>query len=509
MGQKGRQTGNEQKRKKNSTIYQRVKNTIEIYQMIGQNDCIITGVSGGADSVCLLFMLRQLQKEYDFSLRVIHVNHMIRGKEAEADQKFVENLCERLRIPCKVVMQDVPRIAKERNWTEEEAGREVRRAAFEEALKEVEQSSGKGKIALAHHRDDNVETFLWNLCRGTGLKGLGGMRPVNGPYIRPLLEISRKEIEDYLQSKEISYCMDSTNLDTVYTRNKIRHHVIPRLEEVNEKASEHTVRTMELLRGYWDYLEEQISGYAKVCIRQTVNGVLVDGGAFAKIPYELQQDVLRACLVAAGIREKELASAHLSQVQELMEKSVGKYVYLPCGQYARKEEEGILLHKKMPQKTVDVQKPEPFDLSKELLHLREGEVRTVTYGSWTLRLCLYHRISWERYREEKSRKRQNPYETPYTNWFDYDIIKRNVMLRTRRPGDYLMIDCDKRQKLKSYFINEKIPSGQREQIPLLAQEDCVIWILGYRRGHSCYITEQTQKILEIEIDGGENNGRND
>ena len=191
--------------------------------MTGVQTCALPILSGGADSVCLFFVLLKLQREIRFSLAAVHVNHGLRGADADADEQFVKELCEKYNVPLEISRIDLESIAKKRKQSLEEAGRDVRRETF---VRVMLQYSGN-RIALAHHQNDNAETMLWNLARGTGLHGLGGIHPVNGQWIRPILCLNRQEIEAYLKEENQTYCTDLTNLETIYTRNKLRHQVIP------------------------------------------------------------------------------------------------------------------------------------------------------------------------------------------------------------------------------------------------------------------------------------------
>ena len=185
----------------------KVRNYMKKWQMLQSEDCVIVGVSGGADSICLLWLLADMQKEMGFRMVAVHVNHGLRGVEADEDERFVKKFCEGLEIPCETYRADVELISKKWKQSTEEAGREVRRAFFEEALEKYRGT----KIALAHHQNDNAETFMLNLARGTGLRGLGGISPMNGKVIRPLLCLKREEIEEFLKEEGIPYCNDCTN----------------------------------------------------------------------------------------------------------------------------------------------------------------------------------------------------------------------------------------------------------------------------------------------------------
>ena len=215
-------------------MLEKVENYIRQWKMLEKGDKVVVGLSGGADSVCLFLILEELRKKIGFEILAVHVNHGIRGEEAKADEEFVKTLCEKKEIPCRSVSVDIPKMAVEYRMSEEEAGRTARREIFEQAAEEW----GGTRIALAHHQDDNAETFFLHLARGSGLRGLGGIYPVNGMYIRPLLCVGRKEIEDYLKGREMSYCIDATNMEDAYMRNRIRNHVIPYFKEnINEKMS--------------------------------------------------------------------------------------------------------------------------------------------------------------------------------------------------------------------------------------------------------------------------------
>ena len=213
-------------------------------RMIGKNDVVLAGVSGGSDSMAMLRILKELQGKLDFTLRVVHIHHGIRGKEADRDQSFVENICRKWQIPCTVYCYDVPGLSREWKLGEEETGRIVRKEAFQREAAVCGRKDSEIKIALAHNQEDLAETMLHNLCRGTGLRGLCTMRPVDGEIIRPILCLNRDKIAEYLKEKKISHIQDSTNLSDEYTRNRIRHHILPMLEQqVNGKAAAHMALT--------------------------------------------------------------------------------------------------------------------------------------------------------------------------------------------------------------------------------------------------------------------------
>ena len=209
------------------------------WEMTEPGDGLLAGVSGGADSVCLLFLLDELKEELGIRLAAFHLNHGLRGAEADRDEAYVKEICGRLGIPLAVAHENVAEYAAARGISGEEAGRILRY----EHMKETAEQFSCQKTATAHHRDDSAETVLFNMFRGSGLKGLSGIRPVRGEVIRPLLCLSRAEIAGYLEERGIPWCEDSTNGENVYTRNRIRNQLLPWVKEnINARAPEHILR---------------------------------------------------------------------------------------------------------------------------------------------------------------------------------------------------------------------------------------------------------------------------
>lgn len=439
--------------------------------MLKKDDIVIAGVSGGADSVCLLFMLLELKKEIGFSLLAVHVNHGIRGKAAEADEVYVRELCRKQEVKLKVYHEDVPHYARVHKLTEEEAGREVRRRCFREAVK----LSGGSRIALAHHENDNVETLLFHLCRGTGLKGLGGMEPVNGRWIRPLLCAGRGEIECFLEMREISYCIDETNMDHRYTRNYIRGEIIPGLEKhVNAESVRHMAQAMEKLRNLAGYMQRELVDYEKKCVGRQQDEIILYKKEYEKVPEELREYLLHNVLCMAAKKKKDIEQIHIRILDDLMKRQTGRSADLPYGLKAKRCYEGIILCR--------------------------GE------GAVVLAKDDWERLFQMRIFENMAKEITFP-ENPYTKWFDYDIIKNTVKIRHRQPGDYITINkAGGTKKLKQYFTDEKIPQNQRDAIWLAADGSHILWIVGYRQNQAYQITDKTKRILEIVFYGGKKDG---
>ena len=463
-------------------MFTKVKDYTEKYQMLISEDRVIVGVSGGADSVCLLLVLLEMQRDKGFDLVAVHVNHGLRGVEADADEAFVKHFCEKRGVPLEIYHKDVRAIAKERKQSAEEAGREVRRDCFEKARIK----HGGTKIALAHHQNDNAETFLFRLARGTGLKGLGGMAPVKGEYIRPLLCVDRDEIEAYLSEQDISYCTDASNASDEYARNRIRNHVIPFLqEEMNTKAIQHMSDTMEQMRQVQEYLEAQADVYRKACVRETEHGYVIEDGQYRRVPQVLQPVLLKHVMTAVCQREKDIESIHVNQLQELFEKQTGRKIDLPYQMEARRVYNGVLIYVKKDTKDTKMEET-TFDLTQPTAMFQ--------WKNQNISCRILNKMKIDGETLEKS----------HTKRFDCDIIKHGISFRTRRPGDYITIYPDGRtQKLKSYFINEKIPQEERDEVLLVADGSHILWIVGYRVSCTYQVNENTNRVLEIHVDKGE------
>ncbi len=476
-------------------MLEKVKEYVKKHSMLENGDKVIVGVSGGADSVCLLFVLFELQKHISFEIIVVHVNHGLRGEAADNDETFVKDLCKQNNVLCITYFENVELIAKNRKQSTEEAGRNVRRETFLRT-KEV---YGGTKIALAHHMNDNVETFFLNLSRGTGLKGLGGIQPVTGEFIRPLLCLKRQEIEQFLKEREISYCVDQTNASDDYTRNRLRNRVIPYLEnEINSNVIVHIDETMEQLREIQNFMDEQKVKYMERCVVWEEEEVTILKKEFEQIPKVFQALVLKSVLSQIAEKEKDISAVHLRALQELFSKQVGRKLDMPYEILARRTYEGICFKKK---RAILAEK-----FKMEIPILQNGETEQVILtGKQKITCKIVENVSINDAIPQKSD----------TKWFDYDIIQDGLMIRTRRQGDYIAIGekALQKQKLKSYFINEKIPQEERDGILLLAEEskdkteNHILWILGYRTSCRYQVNRHTKRVLEIKLEDTTEKGK--
>ena len=469
-------------------MLKKVRDYMREHEMTAPGDAVIVALSGGADSVCLLTVLKQLATP-EFLLRAVHVNHGIRGAEADRDEAFAQKLCESLSVPLCVAYCHVPAYAAEHGLSEEEAGRILRYQVLEKEAGKWEQELPAGsrvKIALAHHRDDNAETILHHLLRGSGLTGLAGIRPVQGRRIRPLLCVGREEIRAYLEAGHISWCEDSTNQSPDYTRNRIRSQVLPLLKTaVNEQAEEHILQAGQIIGQADAYLRQQ----AEEIWQEAVCGREEDLAAIPLTAFARQPEILKTYLIRHMLDQlhpgwKDIGSRHFTAIAELAGKPVGSRLDLPGGLMARTGYE-----------TLEIVRKTEREVSVKTESGADGEI----HGRQTVPEL--HMTVFSRQKDQEIPKNQ------YTKWFDYDKIKGTLSVRTRRTGDYLILPSGGSKTIARYMIDEKIPKEKREQILLLAEGSHVLWVVGFRISEYYKIEEHTENILQVTCDGGKDYGR--
>lgn len=435
-------------------------------EILKYGDSVILGVSGGADSICMLYVLNELKPVLNLTLNVVHVNHHIRGEEAQRDADFVKDICERLEIGFNQIDADIPKEVEMTGMSEEEAGRKARYEAF--SIEAAEK--GANKIAVAHNLNDNSETILFNLFRGTGIKGLTGIPIRREMIVRPLICCTRQEIEDYLKSVGIAFCTDETNNTTEYSRNKIRIDVLPYIKDnINEKAEYNIVNAAENLSEIYDFLNKE----AKKAYDVYVKGNIFINEGF-KLHSALQNEIVRHMIYNQVGKLKDITKTHIKSVVSLSNMSVSKSISLPYGLTAVRVYDGIQIKK-------DEENHNYKTISETLI--KDGEF----YSSNKIEITM----------ETEGFNIENIKELVYTKWFDCDKIHA-LALRNRQKGDYIVINNNGgRKKLKDYFIDEKVPKEERDNILLLADGSHVVWVIGYRISSFYKVTNDTTHVIKV------------
>ena len=307
--------------------------------LIGKDDRIIAAVSGGADSVAMLLILNELKKSLSFYLEVVHVEHGIRGEQSLSDARFVEKLCKNLEIPINIFHVDVINYAKSHGLGEEEAARILRYEKFKKVAFSRAEKSDSVKIAIAHHLEDNTETILFQMARGTGIDGVCGIEPIrqvskNVYYIRPLLGVSRAEIERFLAEKNQDFCTDSTNSDIQYDRNRIRKNILPQLNQINNQAVLHINETANKLREIRNYFRKEADREYKkiVSIEHDKHGnevYNININKLSECDIAIAKEVIRTTIISCAKKKKDITNKHVMAVFDLINKQTGRKVLLP------------------------------------------------------------------------------------------------------------------------------------------------------------------------------------
>lgn len=455
-------------------------------QLIMPGDKLVLGLSGGADSVCLFFLLLAMREELSFEFCCVHVHHGIRGVEADEDEAYVRALCEKHGILYESFYYKVEELARERGCSTEEMGRILRYETFERVLVEKDCN----KIAVAHHMADQAETVLYHLCRGSGLAGLSGMRPRSENRIRPLLCVKKEEITAYLTARGIAWREDATNTELHYTRNRIRNQVLPVLTElVNPASVEHIAATAEILSETGEFIRRQTETAWKACARtkgaeaanESEVSFLLE--SFTDLDIVLQKQLIFMALDFLGKGKKDLQNVHLKMILKLKDGQSGRGICLPDGVRVSRVHERLLFSVK----SGEVEKWEPV---------------TVISGEYELpdkagTLIISKPVPVEEIPQKEIVKNR---ENSCTKWFDYDKIKDTLQLRNRMEGDYLEFsESYLKKKLKSYMIDEKIPKQERDKLWLLADGSHILWVIGYRISERYKIKPDTTQAIKAEI----------
>ena len=467
-------------------LFPRMKEYIRECQMIRPGDHVLVAVSGGADSVFLLRGLKELSGELSCTLCAVHVEHGIRGENSLRDAAFVKELCQKEEIPYRIWHVDAPLFAKESGTGLEEAARALRYQAFEKAAKE-EQAD---RIAVAHHMEDNAETMLFHLARGTGLLGLSGIPPVRGRIIRPLLCVSREEIEAWLLENGQAWCVDETNTDVSLSRNLIRAEVLPKLKAINPSAVLHMKETAELLRRTGEYLDrESAAAFHDVKTGDALNAEKLTG----LDPAVAEHLVYRMLQHVAG-NTKDMTRTHVRSVCDLANKPVGKQVSLPYDMIAERTYDAIRI-RKQPDAANEFGK----DADRIVDHTGAQSVSLKIPGRTLAGTAYQFDAEILLYDGAEEKIPQNS----YTKWFDYDKIKNGLQIRGRIPGDYLQINKEGGHKsIQDYMVNEKIPAKERDRIRLLADGNHIVWVIGRRISEAYKVTQKTKRVLVLAVTCG-------
>ncbi|MGE4282123.1 MAG: tRNA lysidine(34) synthetase TilS [Clostridia bacterium] len=465
-----------------SNVIDTVKKTIDKYNMLSPGDGVLVGVSGGPDSVCLLHILNTLKDEYDIKLYVAHVNHQLRGSMADQDAAYVEKLCADLSIPFFLKTEDVKKISKERGISEEAAGREVRYAFFFQAARQV----GARKIAVAHNMNDQAETIVMRFIRGAGLEGLSGIKPFREDgVIRPLLELERKAIEEYCFTHSLNPRLDKSNLDTVYTRNRLRWDLIPRIVENHNPNFIHTaVKNAELIRQDSQFIEEYVNELLYKNIENDDRQVSIPIVLIMNQHPSVQRRIIRKAIHVFKGNTTDIEYKHIEEILQLIRNSAertgaGKALDLP----------GNIRMELIYDKVCFVDKEDPNENKSYSYLLEQGDTVFVKEAGMLVTARIVDKNEFKGIESNK-----------YAKAFDYNKLNEEIYIRNRSLGDkFNPLGMTGTKKLKDFFIDLKVPKHQRDIVPLVVSGQDIIWVVGFRMSDKYKCTPGTKEILMIEF----------
>jgi len=442
--------------------------------MLQKGETILVGLSGGPDSVCLLHLLNSIREDFKLNINAIYIDHGLRPEETPFEIRFCEDFCKTTGNNLIVRAINVRDFAEKEKLNLQEAGRYLRYMTYNEVAKEIKAT----RIALGHTADDQAETLLMRLIRGSGTTGLASIPPVRGNIIRPLIETERKEIIDYLEDMKVDYVVDSSNLKRNYLRNKIRLSLIPILSEINPDIIQTLSKTAAIFRDEERYFEIIVTKtLMKLFSRKTDKRVELFLAPFEVMDTVIMRRVLRRVIdETRGLRG--INFFHIEDIIELIKNGKpGDRIYLPRGIRVIKEYSVLILTSEPPVKlgqyTLDV--PSECVLKEAKLVIKSSILDSKEQVKITPNL-------WKSYA-----------------YFDVGKLRFPLIIRARKDGDYFYpYGFGKRKKLQDYFVDEKVPRDDRDRVPLIISGDDIIWVVGYRGDDRYKITDSTTKILYLE-----------
>jgi len=459
-------------------VIEKVKKTIIKYRMLNRGDTIAVGVSGGADSVALLHILLDLQEEWNIYLIISHLDHSFRGEESRKEAEFVKKLASRLNLPFEFKTIDVPSLKKRLGKSGQEVAREVRYRFFEE----VSQKYRANRIALGHNSDDQAESVLIRLIQGTGPRGLRGIPPVReNLYIRPLIELTRYEIEGYLNKKGIAFVNDSSNKKDIYLRNKIRLRLLPIiLNDYNPRFQKNLIKLSSIIRQEDEYLDGIVKEiFPQIILRRGDDFLSLDIARILTLHRALLPRILRKSFETLTGNLRGINYRHLRAIMDMLDRNApNRSIDLPRGIRAVREYNELSLRtresKIIPPFLYTIKEPGTINL-KEI---------SLTMKFTILKSC--PEAGWNHFHKNVAHFALNKIDFP-------------LSIRNFRKGDrFQPLGMNGSKKVKDCFIAQKIPLKQRSHVPILLSGERIIWLVGVRIDNRVKVTETTGDILKVE-----------
>jgi tRNA(Ile)-lysidine synthase len=466
---------------------QQVLDYIRAKNLIISGQTLVVAVSGGPDSVCLIYALAALRQELGIELHIAHLNHKLRGKESDADAAYVAGLTKRLKIPATIESRDVRAYRSQRRLTLEEAAREVRYAF----LAEVAENAGAERIAVGHTADDHVETVLMHLLRGSGGRGLRGLLPVSRwqisgrglTVIRPLLELNRKDTIAYCRAHRLRPRIDKSNFLTQPFRNRVRYRLLPGLRAYNLRIREALIRLARASAGDIDFIEYEARRLQSKVIKITPDSVFLEKKTFLALHPALQRQLLRSAIESLLGSLKDIESVHIENIIEALEKPAGKVIGLPFGLNFAIEYDRYVL-------APDAAALCPFPpLERETPLQVPGKT---SLSSWQVTASIVAPALTEENENDD-----------FTARLDFDRVESPLTVRRRLPGDrFQPLGMAQLKKLNIFMIDARVPRSWRPRVPIVCSGRHILWVVGFRINERFKVGPDTHNVLKLEFKQG-------
>ncbi|HEY5537801.1 MAG TPA: tRNA lysidine(34) synthetase TilS [Acetobacterium sp.] len=462
----------------------KVINYIKEQKILAAGDHVLIGVSGGADSLALLYFLEKYASDFGISIGVAHLHHGLRGAAADGDEDFVRTFSQTAGISFFSRKRDIRKISAEEKISIEEAGRNERYDFFQQIANE----NGYNRIAMGHHINDQAETLLMRLIRGTGIKGVSGIKSVrDGLFIRPFLCLEKKEIIDYCEKNHLDYRTDATNFQKDFTRNKIRLDIMPMIREINPKAEVHFNEFTKIALEYEAFFEDYVNGVQMRLLSMDGKTVLIDRDQWLLEKPVVQKEILRCAIYKFKGSLMEIEYNHITAFYGLLksDKTIWE-LHLPNDIRLSRRYERVMVEKK-----------------EEKIQKSIAPIEILINKTWLFaaqRLILEAKVINQQEFEKISCFFSKEIENHSEKYFDYDKIGCVLNLRSRKPGDFFHpVGVSGKKMIKKYFIDKKIDRNLRDEIPLIAMNSEILWIVGYGINERLLADSDTKNILKVKV----------
>jgi tRNA(Ile)-lysidine synthase len=468
------------------TPEQRVLHFIGENALVSSGQKLVVAVSGGPDSVCLLYILSGLRKELGIELHIAHLNHRLRGAESDADAKYVAALAHRLGIPSTIASRDVRSYRLHHHVSLEEAAREVRYTF----LAGVAEDIGAERVAVGHIADDHVETILMHLIRGSGTRGMRGLLPISRwsspagslTIIRPLLELSREDTTACCRRHHLKPRTDASNLSPEPFRNRVRHYLLPELQKYNPQIAEALLRLARTATDDLDFIETEAHRLWGKVTRVEGGSVIIDKKSFLALPPALKRHLLRASIESLVGNLKDIEAAHIEDILNALDKPAGKVIGLPYGLNFVIEYDRYVM-------SPDSASLCPFPALESEFELKiPGKTSA---SGWDIEAAII---------SPSEVKVKSAETNDFAACFDFDRTGSKLSIRRRLPGDrFQPLGMKQPKKLNQFMIDARIPQAWRRRIPIVYSANQILWLVGWRLDERVKVTEKTRKVLRLEF----------